>query len=176
MNEDRICVLGLGETVKYYHGNSVTIGVNDIYRHFHTDYLVCIDRPGRFNKERWEYIKNSKPKKMYSQLDDWKEVQGYEKIVIKPFSGLLNWEAIGHSNNSPFVACIISYLLGFKEIVMYGVDFNTHNSLKSERHIARILKDYKLLYDRFQEEGITLRLGHEDSVLYSVIPVIEQTV
>lgn len=175
MIENRICVLGLGETIKYYSGNSTTIGVNDIYRYFNTDYIVCIDRPGRFTKERLEYIKGSKPKKMYSQLDDWKELQGYEKITIKPFNGQLSWEAVGHSNNSPFVACIISYLLGFKEIVMYGVDFNTHSSLKSERHIARILKDYKLLHDRLQEEGISLRLGHTNSVLHSVIPVIERT-
>ena len=57
---EHFSILGLGESLKNFSPNgSVTIGVNDIYKHFPADYVVCVDTPDKFNPERFKTITSS---------------------------------------------------------------------------------------------------------------------
>lgn len=68
--------------------------------------------------------------------------------------------------NSPFVACNIAYLLGAKNIVMYGVDFMSHSKLKGSSTISKIVSDFEWLRDNLKERGANLYIGHEASKLH----------
>jgi hypothetical protein len=170
MNET-IFVLGLGETLKFFKEfEKPTIGVNDIWQYVKTQTVVCVDYPNKFNPTRLAAIKESNPAKFYSQIDTWKKHLGesFEKISIHEPRKAFHENKIYHSVTSPFVACSLAYTLGYKNIVLYGVDINTHPKLKSL--IATIYKDFIWLNNNFKERGVKMYVGHKASKLFGVLP------
>jgi len=156
-------VLGLGESLKEYKpsGNK-TIGVNDIWKHYSVDYLICIDRPSGFSKERFKTILNSKPIKFFSHLEDWKIYNpNFELMILtSPRGSLDNIEGTGicYSNNSMFVAVVMAYKLGAKEINIFGADFNTHPNFQDNK-IHTTLKDFKKLFLYLKSKGIKINIS-----------------
>lgn len=169
----KIDVLGLGETLEHYKNDgSISIGVNDIQRYVSTDYVVCVDVPSVFSAERLEGIKNSKCKGFYTQLKEWQKlVDNVNLIEFNRGRGLIDGidsEKFCYSNNSPYVACILAYKLGAKEIVLWGVDFNDHPHLNGASR-DKAFRDYKELQKALKERGVTIRVGHSDSYLYHIL-------
>lgn len=170
MNET-IFVLGLGETLKFFQDfNAPKIGVNDIWSKVKTEMVVCIDRPERFTSSRLEVIRSCTPQIFFSYLDDWrasKQSSFYWKRKIKGLgkNEIFQGNTIYHSLHSPFVACNIAYLLGAKNIVMYGVDFISHSKLKGSSTISKIVSDFEWLRDNLSKRGVNLYIGHQASRL-----------
>lgn len=130
----KVNVLGLGDSLKTFEGG-LSIGVNDIWSRYKTDYLVCVDYRNRFTPERLKTIDNSKPIKFYSQLTDWSDRRDFEKIELQidypNYICQLNIKTVPKSLCSPFVACAIAYkYLKATEIHLYGVDLVNHPLLK----------------------------------------------
>ena len=169
----KINILGLGETLNHFkEDGNITIGVNDIHSRFKTDYVVCVDHPSVFDSKRFHSIASTKCKGFYSQVNDWRE-------VVKPFNliefnngrGLLHEldnDKFCYSNNSPYVACILAYKLGAKEIVLWGVDFNDHPHINGNSR-DKAINDYKELNKEFKKRGVKLVIGHKDSSLFNMI-------
>ena len=176
MNET-IFVLGLGETLKFFKDfNSPKIGVNDIWSRVKTEMVVCIDRPNRFSGQRLQTIKECSPQIFYTFLPEWRAYKPdsyYWKAPIKSVGKNENFKegVIYHSVNSPFVACNIAYLLGAKNIVMYGVDFMSHPKLKGNSAISKIIFDFNWLNNNLKKRGVNLYVGHSASRLSGILPV-----
>ncbi len=174
----KFSILGLGESLKTFIPNgSTTIGVNDIYKHFKTDFVVCVDRPHVFSDERRKTIINSTPEKFFTfkgLYNDWvyltKNAEGLKPALYRGPEHLDNPDTICYSNNSAFVACCIAYKMGAKEIVMYGVDFNTHPNFK-HHGLAVALKDFKALRIALNKRNVNLFVSSRDSKLSTFIPV-----
>lgn len=170
----KIDVLGLGESInRFNHSRNITIGVNDIFKHHSVDYLCIVDVPNKFTKERLHTILLSTPKKFFTQLDEWQPlVNNYQKIKFANGRGNLkdlnNRELFCYSNNSTFVACVIAFKLGAKEIYLYGADFNNHPNF-SENSLNRVEKDFNDLYNALLTFGCTLYVTKE-SCLSAFIP------
>lgn len=171
-----IDILGLGESLSEYKGKiNVSIGVNDIYKHSPADYLVCVDPPKSFSKERLRTILNSQPKKFFTQLDCWQPlVRNMELIKFAHGNGRivdLDTDRICYSNNSAYVACVLAYKMGAKVINLYGVDFNSHPNFKNES-LEKTLNNYLSLYDNLLVRGVKMHCTKQ-SRLNEFIPEIK---
>lgn len=157
-----IDVLGLGESLKEFKpSGNITIGVNDIWKHYQTDYVVCVDRINAFTVERLRTIMKSKPKKFLTHLDEWERIMPtFELIELSKGRGNLNDidNTFAYSNNSVFVAVVLAYKLGATKINIFGADFNTHAAFNGNKLLAA-LDDYKNLFDFLKEKGIKITVS-----------------
>ena len=150
-------VLGLGESIKEFtpKGN-ITIGVNDVAKHFSTDYLVVVDKPEKFTKERLQTIVDHRCT-MYTHLKEWLPYRKVKIIELSFGRGNLNdieTERFCYSNNSTFVAVVLAYKLGATKINIFGADFNNHPNLDTKT----VLIDFKKLFDYLKSKGITINV------------------
>lgn len=172
----KINVLCLGDSVHRYELDSdTTIGVNDVNKLFPdtpVDYLVCVDLPSSFTKERLHTIENSPCKKFFAPFDEWNHHSKFEKIKFangrSNLSKLKDPELVCYSNNSAFVACVMAYKLGATEIVLYGADFTNHPNFKGSS-FNRAIEDFRTLYQFFKENKIKMTVPLE-SMLALFIP------
>lgn len=170
----KFSVLGLGPSLsEFAHMDGLTIGVNDIYSKHPTDYLVCIDRPHGFEPERLKWIKAARPKVMFSHLDEWRpHFICFEHLNFAPGRCTLEHldsDRIVKSNNSTFVAAVLAYRMGAKEIWMYGADFKNHHQLSKPNVLKHTLGNFKQLYDALQKRGVKM-YSSKGSLLSEFIP------
>lgn len=154
-----IDVLSLGDSVKQYKLNgNITVGVNDIFKHFPVDYLVLVDPITRFYDEpqRLLTIVTSKPKEFLSQ-HKW-NVKNFRQInFVKPRGTVdLMSPDYSYSNTSTFVAAVHAYKLGAKQINLHGADFTNHKALSSKGNSERILKDFSELNRHLNKKGVQM--------------------
>lgn len=168
----KINVLGLGTSVSRYNGSGISIGVNDVWRYYPTDYLVVVDRPDSFNNEpeRLKVIKESKPILFFSHLPEWRFMNGYVEMKLANHRGDLSEikTKYPYSISSPYCAVAIAYKLGAKEIDIYGVDMNNHHAIKNEIRDKEIER-FKELFRLIQKDGVKIRVTQESS-LSKIIP------
>jgi hypothetical protein len=170
-------VLGLAPSIQDYKQTTVeTIGVNDIYRHYPVDHLLIMDHIDTFTPERLEIIKNSKPKKTYSNFDEWSFMPNFFQIGLNPTPGSCAYlgyiSVLPRHVDSTFTAVALAYCLGAKEIIMYGVDFKEHSSLMA--YEEQILLCYANMLAALRKRGIKLFIASGKSLLAQVLPVHEK--
>lgn len=122
-------VLGLGPSLNDYSGKEkFSIGVNDIHSKVKSDYVVCVDSPGRFTEDRLKTILETDCKRFYSHLDSWAGVKNFEQIKLCYIRGEANYSAdcISYGKMSPLCAMVLAVKLGATSITLYGVDLTTH--------------------------------------------------
>lgn len=171
-----ICsIVGCGSTAQNWHETrcDVSIGVNDMKKFGHDpDYLLVIDSPKRFTKERIEIIKSTKSK-FITRDDQWKGILGpSEKVRLQHFGKYLKKGHVYCSKTSTFVAMSLSFNMGAKDIVLHGVDFVSHQVF----HPGNRLYDYEMRqYEKFcrmlKEQGTQVWVISKDSALSKFLPV-----
>lgn len=171
-----IHVIGKGESKEFfkYDGN-ITIGVNDVNKWIKTDHIVVVD-PMDAYKEGHETFRNSNAM-FWSQLEDNRNyVKNFTLIELARGRGVLDEfdsDRFVYSITSPFVAVHLAYKLGAKNIVMWGVDFNTHPNFDTDSLRNRALKDFGNLRKKLNERGVNFYVGHEMSMFSSILPILE---
>ena len=177
-----IHILGLGESLQEFirshefgaFKNDLTIGVNDIAAEFPAvDHVVCIDDPKAFNKERLDSILSTKCKGFYSQVESWKTIPNFKLLKFQSGRGIirdLDSEETPYSISSPFVAAVIAYKLGAKEIVFHGVDFRTHVNFTDHRK-EKALREIKELCVELIKKEVDCFVGSDWSELSRFLPI-----
>jgi hypothetical protein len=170
-----IHVIGKGESKEFFkHDGNITIGVNDVNKWIKTDHIVVVD-PMDAYKEEHETYRNSNAM-FWSQLEDNRNyVKNFTLIELARGRGVLDEfdsNRFVYSITSPFVAVHLAYKLGAKNIVMWGVDFNTHPNFDTDSLRNRALKDFGNLRKKLNERGVNFYVGHEMSMFSSILPVL----
>lgn len=156
------CGVSLIQIIPYV-DKFITIGVNDISRAFKPNYLVLVNHKRTFiNNERWQYIENYKGL-IFTQYNN-KELELEEsnliKINLKKLSKIDDFENVGHSNNSPYVACHIAAQMGAKVIGLIGVDFTDNHFFENtgthilKNSLSKIINDYDFLINECKRMNI----------------------
>jgi hypothetical protein len=166
-------VLGLGESLKFYNGQGVSFGVNDIWSKYKSDYVVCIDARSSFTATRLHHIENCEPIHFYSQYQEYRNVKGFQLIRTtgRYKEGDCDRNGIAYSVCSPFVACIIAYKQGAKTITLHGVDMNNHHASKNKAWMTHFMNDFKQLRDDLLKKDVHLFVGHPASKLSEILKV-----
>lgn len=181
-------IIGCGETGAKWDGTGDSIGVNDCLKFGHpVDYLMVLDNPERFTPERREIILNSAPEHFVSNQWGWmkhfskrempKQKMQYQELHItngpsfishrfSRWKGTFKPDRVWYSNTSTFPAITLAVLLGYKKIVLWGVDFVTH---RKWNHVDEAGKEeierYKQLCMQLNDYGVGVYLGAEGSAL-----------
>lgn len=158
----RVAVLGLGESLKLFtpEGFDTVIGVNDIWKHVHTEVIVCLDPRKNFTPERLKTIDESRPVTFYSQIVTWDVRPDFHKLNILagyPDSGCpIRKDGYWKSYCSPFVAVQIAFVVYHAtEIHLFGVDLVNHPHL-DQRICQQIRKHFRSLKVSLTENGCNL--------------------
>ena len=179
-------ILSYGPSLSdYKKDHCPTMGVNHIFKFQETDYLVVIDHITTFDQWKLDVIFKSTPKLFLSRTDDWqgnvpnfKQINLFGKTLLPENVGNLESiddpKQIPYSNNTPFVACILAYHMGAKNIVMYGVDFGDDYEEKHPGAFAIAMRDFTNLNTKLNERGCKLFVSSNKSRLSEVIPTFSK--
>ncbi len=155
-----IChVIGLGASAAQWDGKGFSIGVNDAFRFKPTNHLIVINSFKNL-PERATIIQQSKPEIFWSHLREYEHRPDYQRLSMKHFMRKFEPDTVYHSNNSPFVAVTLAYKLGYREIVLWGVDFIDHRNIKEGSDRLNIaLQDYANLQKGLLQNGASMFVG-----------------
>jgi SAM-dependent methyltransferase len=161
---ETILVCGCGQSLNELQQPErfITIGVNDIGRRFHPDYLVVVNPPDQFSGDRFHYVKTSAAKFLFTQLDLGLSRENIIKFDLGKENGTdwSNPDILHYTQNSPYVALCLALHMGAKRIGLIGVDFTDHHffaptgthSLAPQFQI--IDQQYARLYEAIKARGL----------------------
>lgn len=160
-------ILGLGPSIHDYKPDgSFSIGCNDSFKHHPSNYLVCVSR---LPAERLKTVMDCRPEKLLGFTPPYNHHPAYEYIgQMHPWRNdrpcRLDKGMIWTSNNTPFIACVIAHNLGYKDIVLWGVDFIDHPNITGES-LDKTKCDFLQLHTTLSKIGTSLYLGNGKSCL-----------
>jgi hypothetical protein len=178
---EKINVIGMGATHKYFNEKTdgLSIGVNDVYRHHRTNFLLCLDPPDRdlnefihirrdHRMDMFSVIENSDPEIFFSNLDQWSHKDTFSRIQINHIPGDLHTietEFLPTAYDSPFTAAVIAYKLGAKNIILYGVDFTSHQMAYDIERLTHTMGWWWQLWDYLHWNDCNLMCFSSSSML-----------
>lgn len=129
--------MGTGPSIHEFdpEGFDWSIGVNDIWKIYHSDDLVVLNSPKEFAPDRLRIIQDSTPNKFFSQMVIWDTRPDFVKIFLLAgypdrICTLSLFGGYEKSYCSPFVACQIAFkYYAAQEIHLFGVDMTAHPRL-----------------------------------------------
>lgn len=164
----RVChIVGIGPSLKHYkRDGNFSIGCNDCFRYVETDYLVVVSN---LDPKRAAVVNASRPKKLLTFLSRWATHPSHEHIgQLHPWkshrANMMNQGIVHSSNNTPFICASLAYNMGYREIVLWGVDFTDHPYLRGEA-LNKTVVDFDQLQKEFVKNGASMFLGSPGSIL-----------
>src|SRR5271166_1394013 len=121
-----VCGCGSSLNALTQAGRFTTIGVNDVGRLFQPDYLVVVDPPERFKGDRFDYVRSSRARYLFTQLADL-DVSHPDVVRFalgtKDGTDFSNPDVLHYSVVTPYVALCLAIHMGAANIGLIGVDF-----------------------------------------------------
>jgi len=175
---DNCIVLGTGESAHNIDFEKLeewdSFGVNDVYKIHPVNHLVCVNHPHDFTPERLKIITQSTPKRFYTHLPvQWAKY--FPDLVAFKTGHPTNIEApyISVASTSAFCALIIAIKTGYKNIVLAGVDLQSHKNLSTTWHQKRVKDNVKTASDQYAKKGGKIWVSSEFSILAEVLPIYD---
>ena len=168
----RVAVLGMGPSLNLLTEDyDLTIGVNDIWKYYKSDVIVCLDKRSVFAGERGVTIDNSHPSAFYSHIVNWDTRPDFQKISLLHYYPdtvcNLDLPQLNKSYCSPFVACQIAFkIYRAKEIHLFGVDMTNHPHL-DRKLCAKIKIHFRNLKAALQLKNCDL-IVHGEGILKDI--------
>lgn len=174
-----VSIIGCGDSAKEWVNTpcDLSIGVNDCFKFGHqVDYLLCFNPPWKFQprkqngyQDRLSVMKQSKPKKFITCLDDWKKYFLFTEVeMIDPrlFGKHFNKGTVYHAKTSPFAAMSYAFNMGAKDIILWGVDFLNHSELQpGKRETEFEIEEYVRFAKIIEEHGTRVWIGNSETEL-----------
>lgn len=167
-------IIGCGESAAQWDGHGLSIGVNDCEKAGHrVGALILVNQPEEFRGERMETIVQTGAQKIYCHDEAvywWKKIFPHV-TVMEPFK---RWggqfrtdkQTIYHSDTSPFIAMSLAFRLGARELVLWGVDFQTHHIYQPGKiHHRGEIERYQKMAFQMKMAGCPVYLGAKGSAL-----------
>jgi hypothetical protein len=135
-------VCGCGPSLKDFPKRPacITIGVNDVGRHFDPDYLVVVNPPSQFRPDRRGAIKESRARAVFTQYAEWRlQHAPLVPIAFGVYGGVdfSNPDVLHYTPNSPYVAVCLAIHMGAARIGLIGVDLTNDHFFGDRRSPAR---------------------------------------
>ncbi len=176
---NRCAIIACGPTSKFFNGGCGSIGVNDAWKFFRTDYLLVADPKRNFRNEgRLGYISKCRPDKFfyYYKFAEWKDMHNSESYHAIKWAGHLDPNKIYTSMSTPFVALSMAIHLGYEQITVYGADYYNHKNFNPDTRATRNrfdteLRNFSELSAEALKIGVGVFCGHRASALSEVMEV-----
>lgn len=185
----RVSIVACGSSARDWHKLPVdlSIGVNDMYKFgHHPDWLVVVNMPHKFGSQknngidRLKIIHATKPKRFLTHsVKNWNKAFPKAEYIKNLAAFHVRAKTIQKgfvycANTSPIIAMSLGFNTGATEIVLWGVDMESHHTYRNgtsrgNKEIDLYLKFIECL----ERKGVKVYLGSEQSVLSKWIPVIQ---
>jgi len=165
---ETVLVCGCGESAALLAARPgcVVIGVNDLGRTWHPDYLVLVNPAAQFRPERWSVVRQTQARAVFTQLAD-AGLPPRVPVVRFRLGRLAGTddpgpEALHHTRNSPYVAVQLALHLGARRIGLLGVDFTARHFFADsgphalEPRLSQIDAEYAALQQACTARGVGL--------------------
>jgi len=159
-------VCGCGESLRGFQRppGVVTIGVNDVGRQFTPDYLVVVNPPGQFRGNRFQFVRESAARVIFTQLELGLRHKHVVRFRLGQRGGTdtADPNVLHYTQNSPYVAVCLAALMGARRIGLLGVDltgghfFGGTNPHPLSRQLHRIDAEYDALRRALALRGVEL--------------------
>ena len=159
-----IVVCGCGESLNELTTPErfITIGVNDVGRRFHPNYLVVVNPRSQFSGDRFHYVESSRASYLFTQLDLGLSRENVIRFSLGTPNGtdLSDPNVLHYTQNSPYVALCLAVHMGARRIGVIGVDFtDNHFFAPTGRHVltsqlSAIDEQYQCLYEAIRARGV----------------------
>ena len=155
-------VCGLGPSIVSlapYLAGHLTVGVNDIGKHFTPNYLVIQDYPSAFLRERRKTIERTAADCAFLAFD-FPNLQAKHILHVKLKNkggsdfGKDGW--FSYSTTSVYLATCIAAFLGARRIALAGVDFDGLGRAYRESYVECMNRSFLKLRVSFAQQGISL--------------------
>lgn len=163
---ESILVCGCGNSLNQLHEPQyyITIGVNDVGRKFHPDYLVVLNDRYQFTEERFSHITHSQAQAVFTHLKLDINHPNIVRFLLGQLGGVEVNESpsLPYTRNSTYVATCLALFMGAKRIGLIGVDFTDHHFFaQSGRHslsreVPRIRQEYARLAQAAASLGVDI--------------------
>lgn len=178
-----VSIIGCGDSAKDWFKTpcNLSIGVNDCFKFGHqVDYLLCLNAPWKFQarkqngyQDRLSVIQQSKPKKFITCLEEWKKYwftywfdTEFQMINPRLFGKHLVNGQLYHAKTSPFCGMSYAFNLGAKDIILCGVDFLNHGTMKpGKRETQFEIEEYARFADIIEKQGTKVWIGNSETAL-----------
>lgn len=171
-----ICsIIGCGITAKLWNGEGYSIGVNDCWKYgLITDRLIVVNSLNKW-QDRRKVVLDSTPKDgLYSMIANFNHHPNYKHIGpmqrFRPNRFGIKPGVLYYSSTSPFIALSMAHNLGYKEIVLWGVDLVDHPNVK-DNSLRREIQQFDSFCKALLKEGTNVYLGSEFGALKDYLPV-----
>ncbi|HUF60477.1 MAG TPA: glycosyltransferase [Verrucomicrobiales bacterium] len=142
----------------------ITVGVNDVGRRFHPTYLVVVNPPSQFSPQRFQFIRDSRARCIFTQLDLGIPHSRIVRFRLGTRGGVdfSDPHVLHYTQNSPYVALCLAAHLGAARIGLIGVDWTNDHFFGStgghplSRRLAQIEKEYRALSDALRKRGVAV--------------------
>lgn len=157
---EKIIVCGCGHSLKQFtpEAGVVTIGVNDVGRLFSPDYLVVLNSASQFKAGRFQFIKSTQAKAIFTQLNLGIPHNNIVRLKLGLRGGteITDDFSVPYTRNSPYVALCLAMFMGAKEIGLIGVDFTDHHFFANTgKHIlGKNLHKINMEYERLNKVAL----------------------
>jgi hypothetical protein len=140
----------------------VSIGVNDVGRLFHPDYLLVLNPRQQFSGDRFRYVESNRARAVFTQLDLGISHPHVVPIRLGQRAGT-DWsdpDVLPYTRNSPYPALCLAVHMGARRIGLIGVDFtDNHFFGATGKHpllgdLGRIEGEYRELQAACQRRGV----------------------
>lgn len=163
-----VLVAGCGESLSLLPAKPpcTVIGVNDVGRAWHPDYLVLVNPASQFAPGRWPAVQATQARAVFTQLADPGLPAGVP--VVRFRLGRLAGtddpgpETLHYTRNSPYVAAQLALHLGARHIGLIGVDFTDRHFFADSgehalaRRLPQIDAEYAALQAACAARGVSL--------------------
>ncbi|PWC17026.1 hypothetical protein DDT52_17225 [Brenneria roseae subsp. roseae] len=163
---ESILVCGCGSSLNQLHEaeHYTTIGVNDIGRKFHPDYLVVLNGRHQFTEERFTHIASSQAQAIFTHLQLGISHPNIVRFLLGQRGGVevSDTHSLPYTRNSTYVAACLAIFMGAKRIGLIGVDFTEHHFFaQSGRHslsgeLSHIRQEYARLAEASSRHGVEI--------------------
>jgi GT2 family glycosyltransferase len=160
---ETIVVCGCGVSVNLLENprRFITIGVNDLGRSFHPDYLVVVNPRNQFQDDRFRYVEESQAQVIFTQLVLGLRHPHVVRFNLGKRAGTdFSANSLNYTSNSPYIALCLAVHMGAKRIGVIGVDFTNDHFFGQTgvhaltRQLPQIDREYQQLYAECLRRGV----------------------
>ncbi len=165
---ETVLVCGCGESLALLPARPActVIGVNDVGRAWHPDYLVVVNPASQFGPGRWDVVCATQAKAVFTQLADPGLPPGVPvvRFALGRAAGTddAGPDALHYTRNSPYVAVQLALHLGARRIGLLGVDFTDRHFFADTgahvlaKRLPQIDAEYAALHAACAARGVAL--------------------
>lgn len=148
----------------------LSIGCNDAAKWGKDpDWLILVNRS--FPKDREAVIKATKAKRVLTSVKYWKDYfNNALEIRMQQFGKHLKKGHIYSSKTSPFIALSMAFNAHATDIILFGIDLNSHPVIKGKL-LNYELRQFEKFCTMLKGYGVNVWVSSKDSQLSKFLPV-----